>query len=539
MAERTRGQRVVHDLNRLKRRRNNWDWHWQQAADLVLPSRQFSVTRERGGRRRDRIYDDTAANAAIRLSSGLHGLFVNPTITWMHLVHPEIEINRLPEMRLWLEDVTHRMLHLFNSPDTNFATAIAELWLEEVTFGTGIMQINDRNRDTTIRFHARALQNTYIEEDSNEQITRVHRTYKISVAELIEQGYEVSDDAMRSMGTNDEHEIDVVHAIMRNMERDPHNMTPSNMPWSSMFVEVDTGHILDEGGFQRNPYLTPRWAKSPDETYGRGPGIDTLPSNKMLQEMMFTVIRGAQKAVDPPINVPATGFEKSKFSANPGAVNFFKVGTNDFPKPLITGVDPRIGYETVEFHRNEVREGFFLDLFDVPQTDRMTATEYLGRIQRNLMTMSPILSRQYVELLSPLVERTFGFMLERGQIPDPPAVFEGDPRLDVEYRSPLAIAQRAADSQNLLQALTLAEPVVSADPTVLDNIDGDSTVRGIFNMFNVSERFLRSEEEVTAVRQSRAQQEQALQQAQIAQTSAAAAADGAQALKLVTEARSA
>jgi hypothetical protein len=95
-------------------------------------------------------------------------------------------------------------------------------------------------------------------------------------------------------------------------------------------------------------------------------------------------------------------------------------------------------------------------------------------------------------------------MLARaGRLPEAPAeVEEGEP-IQVEYTSPMALAQRASEASGIQQAVNLLAPFAQVDPTILDRIDRDAVAEKAWLMFNNDPRLLRPKAEVQEERRQR------------------------------------
>ena len=279
------------------------------------------------------------------------------------------------------------------------------------------------------------------------------------------------------------------------------------------------------GGFRRNPFLTPRWAKAPEETFGRSPAIQMLPSIKMINQMARTVIAAAQQAVHPPMLVPANGVEGPVRTA-PGSITYTRAGTGQRPEPLLTGVNPRLGQDMIDSVAAQIEKAFFLDALKLPELDRMTAEEVITRRQQGLLTASPVISRLNSELLSVAVIRVYDWMRSTrrlGEVPDG----VNRARLKIDFRSPMAQSQKATEGGAVLQAIQSMVPVINADPESFLIIDSDKTNRFLWESANAPPDLLRSVEEVSSIREQRAQQQQLEQQVALAGGAAAAAKDAA------------
>ena len=72
------------------------------------------------------------------------------------------------------------------------------------------------------------------------------------------------------------------------------------MPFQSIYMEYESGHIISIGGFKENPYVIPRYLKASTEIYGRSPGMNALPDVKVLNKMVENALKAAAKQIDPP-----------------------------------------------------------------------------------------------------------------------------------------------------------------------------------------------------------------------------------------------
>ena len=116
-----------------------------------------------------------------------------------------------------------------------------------------------------------------------------------------------------------------------------------------------------------------------------------------------------------------------------------------------------------------------------------------------------------------LIQRNFNIMERKDLLPEIPPQLSGK-NLAVKYSSPIARAQRAADSGNLLRMIQVSEPLITLDPRVMDVIDGDKWVREAAKIFALPQDTVRSEEQVQEIRAARAEaQQEAIDAAQESQ----------------------
>lgn len=126
--------------------------------------------------------------------------------------------------------------------------------------------------------------------------------------------------------------------------------------------------------------------------------------------------------------------------------------------------------------------------------------------------LGPVLERIHNELLSPLVDITFDRCLEAGILPPAPPEIQGMD-MNVEFISVLAQAQRAVAVNGMERMLSTAVNLAPVKPEILDKINFDQVVDDMGEAFGVNPALIVSDEDVAALRQARAQAQQAAQSA--------------------------
>ena len=523
-------EHIIKSFNDAKESRSNWDNHWQDVADFVLPTRNFyTKTATSGARRRGKIYNTTAPEAAVQLSAALEGMLFNTGIRWFELTTEDENINKLHEVKEWLYDATNRMLSYFDNTKTNFSVSGHETALDLVAFGTGVTLVTEK--DGVLKYQARDLSSIYLKADDSGTITDVYREFLMPVWEVAQEfGKESLSDRVRKMVDDPEKQdkqIKLLHHIYIRLDREYGKQDKTNKPWGSCYVEIEQKHIIQEGGFDENPYIIARWSKAAEEVYGRSPAMEVLPTIRVVNAMAKTILEASELAVRPPVIVGA-GTMEGPIRTAPGSIMYVRQGTRDVPQPFQSGSRPDIGHELMDREEAKIEKAFFADKLSLPQNDRMTATEIIERRQQGLMVISPVLSRLYAEWLNPLIKKTFKWMLNRGLLSPPPDALMNAP-YKINYISPMAVTRRASISQSFMTAMSASQVLLQIDPSVMQNLDVDAVFRSLMSQNNVDPTFLKTENEVKRMREQQQQQQQQAMQMEQAQAATSAAKDGASA----------
>ena len=518
----------------LQTQRQNWESHWQEIADYIVP-RKADITKKRtgGDKRTELIYDGTAIHAAELMSASLHGMLTNAATPWFSLRYENDELNGDDEAKEWLEGATDVMYqHLARS---NFQEQIHELYSDLVTFGTAVIFI-ENDDDDGFRFSTRHIAECYVSENEQGRVDTVFRKYKTTARAAVRQfGEQEVTQRIAKLNEQDPYaEIELLHIVAPRDVRNPRKRNSANKPFASIHLDPDDKMIIGESGFDSFPYCVPRFLKASFEMgYGRSPAMTALADTRMINKMSEVVIRAAQLQIHPPLMVPDDGF-MSPVRTTPGGLNFYRSGTRDRIEPLNIGANNPLGELQLEQRRQAIRAAFYVDQLILGQGPQMTATEVIQRTEEKMRLLGPVLGRLQAELLQPLIGRCFEILsAQKAFAPAPAALRDGN--IDIEYVSPLAKAQRSGDVQGILQMIEFLMPLMNLDQSVGDYLDTDGLAKHIIKVTGTPATVVRGDGEVLGLRQQRAQAMQAEAELQAAQQIAEAAGNAAPAVRAVDE----
>jgi hypothetical protein len=516
MAQTDLSKELLKRFGKLKSQRQNWESHWQEVADYMMPRKaDVTKTRSQGDKRTELIFDSSPLHAVELLSASLHGMLTNPSTPWFSLKFKNIEGGEDEDAaNEWLEDTTEKMYEVFNR--SNFQQEIFELYHDLITFGTAAMFIEEDAEDV-VRFSTRHIGEIYISENNKGKIDTIFRKFKISARSAVAQfgANNVSSKLLSIANKNPFEEVELLHVVYPRDTFDPKKKDAKNMEYASVYIEVDSKEQISESGFNEFPYVVPRYLKASFEIYGRSPAMTALPDVKMLNEMCKTTIKAAQKQVDPPLLVPDDGFILPVRTV-PGGLNFYRSGTRDRIEPLNIGANNPLGLNMEEQRRNAIRDTFYVNQLMMQSGPAMTATEVVQRNEEKMRLLGPVLGRLQSELLRPLIDRTFAIILRKKLFKPVPDFLNGKD-IQIEYVSPLAKAQRSSELQSIMRAIEIFGSLSQVSP-VFDFVNIDNLVMHLADIVGVPAKVLNSKAEVNAIRQKKQQQQdQAIQMQQMQQ----------------------
>lgn len=528
-----------------------WDRLGKSIKDYLLPDRgrflrEESEYESNRTRKDDRQYvlDDAGEQALAFLVSGFMSMLVPENSEWLKLRinNPMFADNK--RVKIWLDDVTDLLMRVFSNGDV-YGT-LYNTFTEFVGFGTGC-QIVDEDEIMTISPRSFTY-GEYLLKTGRDGMpdTFMHRSHW-SAYELRDKfGEDVLPQYIKQQLASEEQKgaqekrYLVWHLIEPNDGRTPGLSNPMGMAFNSVYFldEKGSGQTMHEGilalgGYEEFPVQAPRWLYVSNDVYGKeSPGQKQINNIKMLQSITEDLIVVSKRLGDPPL---WSDGDQNQINSLPGQITYGHGPTGGKPAVQRLFDDNPGSLEALAFIADrtiqQIDKGFFRPLFlivsDTPDTKRMTATEVMSRNEEKFAMLSPILNRVFNELLKPLIDRTFnilmrqGFFDEDGEFPFPPEL--AGENIDIEFVSILAQAQKAVGLNNIDRFMERMMIAAQLDPKVLDVMDIDAIMREYGK--NVPARIMREVEEIIAIREQRALEQQAMAQMAAVQATASASKD--------------
>ncbi len=243
--------------------------------------------------------------------------------------------------------------------------------------------------------------------------------------------------------------------------------------------------------------------------------MQALGDIKGLQHKQLRKAQAIDYQTNPPLAVP-TSLKNRDVDRLPGGITFVDQTGTTQPVKSMFEVNLELQYllQDIEQDQQRINRAFFADLFLMlsNSTDpRMTATEVAARQEEKMLMLGPVLERLSNELFTPLVEITFGHMVESGIVPPAPQQMQGMP-LNVVLVSVLAQAQQAIGTNSIDRFMGNVAAIAQYKPEVLDKVDTDAWADIYSDKMGVPPELIVSNDQVQQVRQARAKA-QAAQQA--------------------------
>ena len=501
--------------------------NWKEYARYAWPENDFfwlqNNTASKGQQKNQRIYDSTAELSLDKFSALMQNLLTPHSKRWHEMEFMDPILNEDHDAKLYLQEITNRMFNMRYSGKTGFQHNLDLAYKNLGVYGTQALFIDYNKRDG-LRYHSYFMGDIYIKENFQGRIDTVYRRFDFTPQQAIDAFPDGNiPDQIRRLANNKQ-EMNATNEYLHIVMPDDHfdQRKPTTRRFKSVYLLIDGGDIIEEGGYDTMPYIVSRFSLSPTEAYGRGPASKCFPDIKSVNAARRSIMRQGQRMVDPPIlayndNRMSPGMTQTQLQN--GGVVMGGVDENGRPtiQPWNSGAQLNAGYMEVEVLTNSIKAHFLVDMFEIfMNKDRMTATEFIGRDREKNVIISPAMDRQQPELLAMMIEREFDILGQMGLMPQKPPILEGRKSgVKPVYTSPLNRLQKAEEMQGMQAVMQEAIAIAPFNPAIMDTINDEAYLRLTVDGFGAPEKMIRSVDEIAAIRQQRAQQQQMAQQAEM------------------------
>lgn len=526
------GAQVLKIRDQLRTTRTPLKGHWQDLSALFMPFR-MNGDGAPDIPSADEVNDSTGRNCALILANGLASLVIPREEIWHELMPPK-EFQKDDQWVRAYRNASVTMREFLER--SNFYEEAQELLIENPVFGTGNLFVGDSEDADVLYFKHQPIDTYDIAEDPRGRVNTVGRDLSLTPEQAAKEfGVENLPQRIASKVGKPEGMTEkgsYYHLVMPATERAGDDAPEAKKkPFRSYVVEEVSKKIVQESGYDEFPFAVPRYRKFGRCVWGFGPGTTGIADARQLEFLEKLADAAAEKAVFPPTTAPASlegeigqGALEITYTQTPDEAQQLKewatAGRYDFAKDRLAD------------KRSQLRSVFHVDIFQLHSqlvAERGRGTAYESRLLENekLTQFSPVFGRFVSEFLTPVLTRVFGILLRRGAFPEILALSneKGVPAPAILYKNRIMLAMQQRANQALVDFVALVAPLIQADPTLMDPINGMQIIRDVARNAGFSEEWLRSEEAVKAMQQARAEAQKAQQEAELAANVAKAGKD--------------
>ena len=502
----------------LAREYESFDSHYRELSEFVDPRRGrfFLQDRNKGTKRHKNIYNNHATVALRKATAGMLAGSMSPAQPWFTFDLFDKEVLHDPEVAQWLTLLQTVLFAVFR--ESNFYQMAPVTIRELLLFGTGALMHEDDFEDVA-RFYNISAGSYFIGQNSKMQVNRIAREYQLTTLQMVARfgrnnvSQPVKDAYDRSNYGN---WFTVRHLIELNPFRDgdEERFDASRAKFSSLYWEpgtergpgADRGKFLRRSGYKGFPVYVPRWELVNEDVYGVNcPGMTALGDVKALQKLEREKAKAIEKHNTPPLQGPPS-MANQPIRNLPGG--FTIVTSNSAKVEKLYDVDPRIQemLMDVKEHERRIDAAWFVDMFmaitDMEGVQPKNQMELAQRDSERLLQIGPALQQVHGEWLGRMVSRTTQQVLDAKILPPAPEKLQGR-ELEVQFTSPLAVAQQQIGLKGMEATLFFAGTLQEQGLEIGDRIDGDYALDEYARLNGAPPKLLRSVDDVTEAREKK------------------------------------
>lgn len=478
-------------------------------------NRYWRPKQQQGEVKATRIYDTTAVEATKTFVSKLHSAMTPPGVQWGFLELDEdmtnADVKEIEQVQMMLDSYMRQLFKYIHR--SNFDVVINECYFD-LAIGTSCLVINQYNDQNPLMFTSVPMDILSIEEAHTGRIESWYRTWQDTKANELTKRWPKAQ---------------LTEEMKRDITLDPDTIVPKiyegvmycpemgDNPYCYM-VTTDMNILYCEW-LSSNPGIVWRFQKTNNETWGRGPVVDALPSIISLQEMARVELASAN------LNTfrPYMGFSDSVFNPHTFKLEPFSIipiapigSGGQLPLvPLPDSSSPQFGQLMIQDLRFQIKQLLFNDTDTEPGQSKQpeTATNELIQQQQLAEKIGPLFSRLQQEFLWPVIDRCSYILDKMGLLKRP--------RIDgkivqFKYKSPLSLAKGKQDIANFVQFVQLMQGMFGPDVT-MQYVNSSMAPWIIAEKMQVDMRFLNSPDDVQKAAQIMKDQMEQQQQNEMAQ----------------------
>lgn len=470
-------------------------------------------------RKNQHVYDTTAIDSTNTLANGLLSYVTPPEEHWAQLDAENIPpFLKVPFNKL-NSAATQRLSSVFAS--SNLYDSLLGLYTDLGSFCTACLYVGYQNDEIIFD---RVPAGTYgFDESFNGTLLEFSRKLVMTVGQIEDFFKELPKELM---GKEVSATATVYHYVRKDIK--------TNKIMGSWVIEECKGKAFKEEEYKTFPYIVAKF-QTGNSKWGVGPGFFARSDVMQLNGMQKSLDLLLKKIADPPTFKTAS--IRNALSLAPGAMNTIQ-RASDMPAQLPPQGNPQAAAARIETLTTNIRKYFYTDLFTMFQTlaaqnsSRRTTAEVAQLEQERRNSFAAVLYSLTHSLLKPLTARAFTLdytynvtgeiktILDENEELRQFVIDEKTGTLKSENVKVSSFLRKALEQRKLQVGLGKLEMFSQLGPDVAMMVD-PKLVAGLYDdAYNVSVDVMRSEEEIKAMQEAQAQQQQLAAAAEVSKIQA-------------------
>lgn len=517
-------------------RQSTWDSLWDELAEYAMPRKKPVTSKGEAVLSGHETLDVTAKQAVQEFAAGLYGYLTPPTQKWFEFQptdksdeDTEGDKKKKERKQEFFYRLTESAYELLAT--SNFYEKIHQIYIDLGWCGTSdIYSEEDPLNPGELRFESFSPYDYAFETNYLGQPDTVFVQFSFTPRQAAQQFgtdnlAEKERQKLDQGGDKADEKHTYVHAVYPREQGKPDATNSKEMPYVSVWFDVQNEEIVKESGYLQLPYHIARYSVANGEKYGTSPARIGLELIAFTNSQRRSLARASQRAAEPPWLVPGDG-STYNVTNKPNAIIYWQPDQTGVSRPQQLEYRGQLNYtmEDYKLDVESINRIFNVDLFRALGTsgnDRRTATEVMQLVEEQQTLLSPFLGRLNRELFDKTLTRVVNLMFTMNKVPDPPdeiaRSFEsGEPvNYQINYVGKLALALKAQGIQGFRRTVQILAPLAEVNPGILsDNFDLDTAARAIGRGEGVPSDWMNTADEAQEIKQRRLQQQQMAQLAE-------------------------
>ena len=516
----------------LKSKRAPLESHWDELSRMFMPFRMQTAAGIPDIPGADEVWESSPREAAMILANGLASLVTPREETWFEFAPPKAlrDDNDAVSFYRKASETAREALE-----GSNFYEEIQESYIESPVYGTCALYLGDLDNRNRLHFRHQPVGTYFIGEDANGRVNTFIRELELTADQAVgEFGADKLPGEVRGKAGTPEGSTETACYVHCVRPRDEKGDTAAK-PWQSWIIHEKTKAVVASSDAHEFPFAVHRYRRFGRCVYGFGPGSLALSDARQLQLLEQLADVATEKSVFPPLIAPSS----LEGEIGQGALEITYVDSTDpnaaaMLREWATSARYDVCLDRINAKRAQLQAHFHVNLFQLfaQRQDRQPLTATVASLVagEKMTQFSPVFGRLVSEMLDPVLQRVFGVLLRAGMLGLPPASVTnaiGTNRTGVAtpavmYKNRIMLAMQQRENQNLMDFMTIAQPVMAVYPEAMDALNLPIVVRQVARNNGLPEAWLRSPEEIAIIGEARAQQAQAAAQMEMAEKAASA-----------------
>lgn len=493
---------------------------WQEIADNFYPERaNFTVTRSLGDDFASHLYSSYPLVKSRDLSDQIGAMLRPKSTPWfaMGLIDDRHEDQAA---KAWFQRVTRIMRRAMYDPGAKFQRAMKENDRDFCNFGNAVFSVVLNSTRTGLLFRNHHLRDVAWSEDAYGNIDRKFVKWKLTKDQMVKFFGDRVHDTVKNC-TDRHKEFNCMHMVVPSED---YGIT-TTLPNISIWVDMDNEHELEATPYAHGYYRMARWATVSDSPYAYSPAmIAALPDARLFQDMTRVLLEAGEKAVDPPM-LAADQVIKSDISLYAGGITYYD---SEYDNRMGRALEPMfldrsgipLGMEMADRVQVQLAQALYLDKFNLPSQNEMTAYEASIRFEEYRRTILPIFEPMEEEMSAQLVQETFDVMFRAGafgSVYDIPESIRQNPDYEFKFISPITESEDQKRVNRFFAVQQVIQGAAQIEPSVVMNVNINKAARDAIEGAGAEAEWLIEEEEAIQAQRAHQEQQMARQQMDMAQ----------------------